>query len=52
MVRRNPGFVAKRPHSKSRRGCLACKKKKVKVRYETKAERKAERVKLGMKKKK
>ncbi|EUC49930.1 hypothetical protein COCMIDRAFT_83310 [Bipolaris oryzae ATCC 44560] len=30
MVRRSPGFVTKQPHSKSRGGCLTCKRKKVK----------------------
>ncbi|PVI01487.1 hypothetical protein DM02DRAFT_671272 [Periconia macrospinosa] len=30
MPRRSPGFVSKRPHKKSRGGCLTCKKKKVK----------------------
>ncbi|XP_014553166.1 hypothetical protein COCVIDRAFT_108506 [Bipolaris victoriae FI3] len=30
MVRRSPGFVSKQPHSKSRGGCLTCKRKKVK----------------------
>ncbi|CAI6340989.1 unnamed protein product [Periconia digitata] len=30
MARRNPGFVSKRPHKKSRAGCVTCKKKKVK----------------------
>ncbi len=31
MARRNPGFVSKKPHRKSRGGCMTCKKKKVKV---------------------
>ncbi|KAJ4355408.1 uncharacterized protein N0V89_003424 [Didymosphaeria variabile] len=30
MPRRSAGFVAKRPHKKSRVGCFTCKKKKVK----------------------
>ncbi|KAF2646196.1 hypothetical protein P280DRAFT_366032, partial [Massarina eburnea CBS 473.64] len=30
MARRSAGFVSKRPHKKSRGGCLTCKKKKVK----------------------
>ncbi|EMD65083.1 hypothetical protein COCSADRAFT_116463 [Bipolaris sorokiniana ND90Pr] len=30
MVRRSSGFVSKQPHSKSRGGCLTCKRKKVK----------------------
>ncbi|KAF2681539.1 hypothetical protein K458DRAFT_420698 [Lentithecium fluviatile CBS 122367] len=30
MMRRSAGFVRKRPHKKSRGGCLTCKKKKVK----------------------
>ncbi|KAL5376832.1 hypothetical protein DPSP01_010243 [Paraphaeosphaeria sporulosa] len=30
MPRRSAGFIAKRPHKKSRRGCSTCKKKKVK----------------------
>lgn len=31
MVRRSAGFVTKKPHRKSRGGCLLCKRKKVKV---------------------
>ncbi|KAH3974194.1 hypothetical protein HBI56_089400 [Parastagonospora nodorum] len=30
MVRRSPGFISKKPHRKSRGGCLTCKRKKVK----------------------
>ncbi|EMD87871.1 hypothetical protein COCC4DRAFT_143370 [Bipolaris maydis ATCC 48331] len=30
MARRSPGFVTKQPHSKSRGGCLTCKRKKIK----------------------
>ncbi|KAF2825901.1 hypothetical protein CC86DRAFT_294548 [Ophiobolus disseminans] len=30
MVRRSSGFVSKKPHRKSRGGCLTCKRKKVK----------------------
>ncbi|EDU48380.1 hypothetical protein PTRG_05460 [Pyrenophora tritici-repentis Pt-1C-BFP] len=30
MARRSTGFVSKKPHRKSRGGCLTCKKKKVK----------------------
>ncbi|ORY17132.1 hypothetical protein BCR34DRAFT_556078 [Clohesyomyces aquaticus] len=30
MPRRTPGFISKRPHQKSKRGCLTCKRKKVK----------------------
>jgi hypothetical protein len=32
MVRKSAGFVSKKPHKKSRGGCLTCKRKKVKVR--------------------
>jgi hypothetical protein len=32
MARRSAGFVSKKPHRKSRGGCLTCKRKKVKVR--------------------
>jgi hypothetical protein len=31
MVRRSAGFVSKKPHRKSRGGCLVCKRKRVKV---------------------
>ncbi|KAF2659685.1 hypothetical protein K491DRAFT_689032 [Lophiostoma macrostomum CBS 122681] len=30
MARRSAGFISKKPHKKSRGGCLTCKKKKVK----------------------
>jgi hypothetical protein len=31
MARKSAGFVSKKPHRKSRGGCLTCKRKKVKV---------------------
>lgn len=46
------GQKEKREWTKERPKSNKPKKKKIKFRYETKAERKAERVKLGLKKKK